>query len=159
MNISIREATIEDLKEIQNLNYQLFELEHNNFDSNLNTNWTFSTIGENYFKDIIQNGVVLLALDNHKIIGYMAGSINIQLSYMTNSLAELDNCYIEEAYRNQGIGKKLLEKFKQYCISQVIKEIKVTASAKNISARKFYENNNFEDFEITYKMKLGEKEE
>lgn len=159
MDILIRTATIDDLKEIQNLNYKLFELEYNYFDSNLNTNWTFSKVGENYFKDIIENGVVLVAVDNNKIIGYLAGSINIQLSYMTNSLAELDNCYIEEAYRNQGIGKKLLESFKECCIKKGIKEIKVTASAKNINARKFYEKNNFEDFEMTYKMKIGGKEE
>ncbi len=159
MNITIRRATMEDLKEIQKLNYKLFELEYNQFDSNLNTNWTFSKVGENYFKNTIENGIVLVAIADYKIIGYLAGSINIQSSYMINSLAELDNCYIEEQYRNQGIGKQLLEKFKEYCINQGIKEIKVTASAKNINARKFYEKNNFEDFKITYKMKIGGKKE
>jgi len=32
--------------------------------------------------------------------------------------------------------------------------MKVTANYKNINAREFYKNNGFDDFEITYKMKL-----
>lgn len=36
--------------------------------------------------------------------------------------------------------------------------MKVTASSKNMNAREFYENNGFEDFEVTYKMKLEEKQ-
>ena len=35
--------------------------------------------------------------------------------------------------------------------------MKVTASAKNINAREFYQKSGFEDFEVTYKMKLEEK--
>lgn len=155
MNILIRKANENDLEDIRKLNYKLFELEYNYFDPALNMEWTFSSIGENYFKDTIKNGIVLLAIEDNKIIGYLAGSINIKLSYVTKTLAELDNCYVEEEYRNQGIGKQLLEEFKKYCLSQGIEEIKVTCSAKNTNARKFYESNKFENFEITYKMKIG----
>ena len=47
-----------------------------------------------------------------------------------------------------------MQEFKNYCISQGIEEIKVTALSKNINARNFYENCGFEEFEVTYKMKL-----
>ena len=50
MRIVIRKATQEDLKAIQELNYKLFELEYNNFDQDLNMDWTFSKTGENYFR-------------------------------------------------------------------------------------------------------------
>jgi len=159
ISMIIREATEKDLKGIQKLNYKLFELEYNSYDPALNMDWTFSQIGENYFKNILKDGIIFVATEEDRIIGYLAGSINIQTSYIIKSLAELDNCYVEEAYRNQGIGKKLLEEFKQYCIHQGIQEIKVTCSAKNINARKFYENNKFEDFEKTYKMKIGSEKE
>ena len=46
MRIVIRKATQEDLKAIQELNYKLFELEYNNFDPDLNMDWTFSKTGE-----------------------------------------------------------------------------------------------------------------
>ena len=36
MNMIIRKANIDDLKYVQELNYKLFDLEYNNFDSALN---------------------------------------------------------------------------------------------------------------------------
>ena len=155
MGIAIRKATIEDLKAIQELNYKLFELEYNNFDPALNMNWTFSKIGENYFKKSIENATVWVAVDNNKVIGYLVGRIEKMPAYTTKSLAELDNFYIDEEYRRQGIGKRLVEEFKKYGINKGIEEIKVTASAKNTNAKAFYQNNGFDEFEVTYKMKLN----
>lgn len=155
MSVTIRRATIEDLEYIQELNYKLFELEYNNFDPALNMNWTFSQIGENYFRKSIENDTVWVAIDNNKVIGYLAGSIQNKPSYVTKSLAEIDNFYIEEEYRRQGIGKSLVEEFKRDCINKGIEEIKVTANAKNVNAKAFYQNNGFDDFEVTYKMKLN----
>lgn len=154
MNIIIRKANIDDLKAVQELNYKLFDLEYNNFDPALNMKWTFSEKGEKYFTELIENGTVWVAEDNNKVIGYLAGSIIGKTSCATKTLAELDNFYIDEEYRKKGIGKKLVVEFKKFCISQGIEEMKVTASYQNINARKFYKNNGFDDFEITYKMKL-----
>ena len=109
---------------------------------------------EDYFKSLIEDGTIWIALDDNKVIGYIAGSVEGKPSYATKSLAELDNFYIEEEYRRQGIGKRLVQEFKNYCMSKGIEEMKVTASAKNVNAREFYKSNGFEDFEVTYKMKL-----
>ena len=154
MDIIYRKATIDDLNEVQKLNYKLFELEYNSFDPALNMEWTFSKKGENYFKSLFEDGTIWVALDDNKVIGYLAGNIKGKPSYATKTIAELDNFYIEEEYRRQGIGKRLVEEFRNYCISKEIEEIKVTASAKNKNAREFYQKNGFEEFEITYKMKL-----
>jgi diamine N-acetyltransferase len=154
MNIIIRKANIEDLQFVQKLNYKLFDYEYNNFDSSLNMKWTFSEKAENYFKELIEEGTIWVAEDNNKVIGYLAGRIKEKPTYATKTLAELDNFYIDEEYRRKGIGKKLVEEFKKDCILRGIEEIKVTASYKNINAREFYKNNNFDNFEITYKMKL-----
>ena len=154
MNIIIRKANIDDLKCVQELNYKLFDLEYNNFDSALNMEWTFSEKGEKYFKKLIENGTVWVAEDNNKVIGYLAGSIIGNSSCMTKTLAKLDNFYIDKEYRRKGIGKKLIEELKKYCVSQDIEELKVTANYENVNAREFYKSNGFDDFEITYKMKL-----
>lgn len=155
MSVTIRKATIEDLKYIQELNYKLFKLEYNNFDSDLNMNWTFSQKGENYFRKTIENNTVWVVVDTDKVIGYLAGSIEEKPSYVTKSIAELDNFYVDEEYRRQGIGKRLVEEFKRDCINKEIEEIKVTANAKNLNAKLFYQNNGFDEFEVTYKMKLN----
>ena len=62
--------------------------------------------------------------------------------------------FILEEYRKYGLGTKLFNEFKSYCIENKIEELKVTASAKNINAIKFYQKNGFEEFETTLKMSL-----
>ena len=152
--IIIKKATIENLNEIQELNNQLFELEYNNFDSSLKVGWPFEKEGIEYFSDMLNNQVVFIALVDNSVVGYLAGSINVESSYVTKSLAELDNMFILENYRKYGIGTKLVNEFKKYCLNIGIQEIKVTASTRNNNAIKFYKNNGFEDFEVTFKMKL-----
>ena len=62
---------------MQELNYKLFDLEFSNdFDPALNMEWTFSEKGEKYFKGLIEDGTVWVAVDNDRIIGYLAGSID-----------------------------------------------------------------------------------
>ena len=100
------------------------------------------------------NEVVFIAEANNKIVGYLAGSINVEQSYNTRTFAELDNMYILEEYRKYGIGSKLVNELKTYCRSLGIQELKVTASYKNINAINFYRKNGFEDFDLTLKMKL-----
>lgn len=62
--------------------------------------------------------------------------------------------FILEDYRKYGIGSKLMNEFKSYCIQNGIEELKVTASAKNNNALKFYKKNGFDEFEITLKQEL-----
>lgn len=158
MNIVIKKADISNLKDIQSLNHKLFELEYNNFDSALKVGWTYEEEGTRYFENMINNEIVYIAIDDDKIIGYLAGSVNIENSYVTKSLAEVDNMFILEEYRKYGIGSKLMNQFKEYCVKNNIEELKVTASAKNHNAIEFYKKNGFEEFEITLKQSLkGEK--
>ena len=154
MDIEIKKADSTYLKDIQNLNNQLFELEYNNFDSALKVGWTFEEKGTSYFKDMLENEIVYIALDKDNVVGYLAGSINIQGSYVTKSLAEVDNMFVLEEYRKYGIGTKLIGKFKEYCLQNKIEELKVTASAKNINAISFYKKNGFNEFETTLKQEV-----
>lgn len=50
MNIEIKRADISNLKDIQDLNHQLFELEFNNFDPSLKVGWTFE-------KEVVDTGI------------------------------------------------------------------------------------------------------
>lgn len=155
MNIFIKKATIENLEDILKLNNQLFELEYNNFDSSLKVGWPFEKEGIEYFSDMLNNHIVFIALVDNVIVGYLAGSINVQLPYVEKLVAELENMFILEDYRKYGIGTKLVNEFKNYCLENGMNEIKVTASAKNSNAINFYKKNGFDDFEVTFKMTLS----
>ena len=114
-NIIIRQAVITDLKDIQNLNKVLFDLEYENYDSTLDITWPISKEGIEYFKKAIENNITLVAVIENKIFGYLIGSLNTQNSYNKTIQAELDNMCVLEQYRKLGIGSKLFNKFKEIC--------------------------------------------
>jgi len=152
--VIIRKATINDLNSIQELNNSLFDLELNNFDDTLKQGWPFEEDGKEYFEDMINNEIVFVAQIEEKIVGYLAGSICEQISYITETFAELDNMCINDKYRRFGIGTLLMNEFKKYCKEKNIQNIKVTASAKNSRAIQFYIKNGFEDYNVTLKYKI-----
>lgn len=153
-NIVIRKAHIQDLNSIQELNNKLFELEYENFDDTLKVGWPFEEDGKEYFENMINNEIVFVAMDGEKIVGYLAGSICEQISYIKETFAELDNMCIDDKYRRFGIGTLLIDEFKKYCKEKNMQNIKVTASAKNSRAIQFYIKNGFEDYNITLKFKI-----
>ena len=154
MEINIRIANLDDLKDIQNLNNSLFELEYNNFDDTLKLGWPLDNEGKEYFKDMIEKNIVFVAEISGNTIGYLAGSICEQISYVTETFAELDNMCVNEEYRRYGVGTLLINEFKKYCKESNIQNIKVTASAKNSNAIHFYIKNGFKDYNITLKYKI-----
>ena len=147
--IFIRKAQLEDLNIIQNLNNELFKLEKENYDSTLVRDWPLSEDGKQYFEDLIINHYVIVAIKDDKIVGYLAGSINEKGSYEEIQYGEINNMLVDNNFRGLGIGKLLIDKFKQYCKDNNINNLKVVASAKNIKAIEFYKNNGFNDFDIT----------
>ena len=153
-NILIRKANLNDLNLVQKLNNSLFELEFNNFDDTLKVGWSFEKEGKEYFQNMLNTEIVFIAEVQEKIVGYLAGSICKQTSYITESFAELDNMNIDDEYRRLGIGTLLIDEFKKYCKGKNVQNIKVTASAKNNRAIQFYMKNGFEDYNVTLKYKI-----
>ena len=83
MEIEIKRADITYLADIQNLNNQLFELEHNNFDSVLKIGWAFEEDGEKYFKD-------MFVLEKYRKYGIGTKLINAFKDYCSqNKIEEL----------------------------------------------------------------------
>ena len=92
-------------------------------------------------------------LDN-EIVGYLAGSVEEKGSYELIQYAELNNMLVAEEYRGTGIGKQLIDAFKEYCKSKNIYDIRVVASYKNKDAINFYHKNGFKDFNLTLTMNI-----
>ena len=155
-NIVIRKAILEDVSYIQNLNNELFKLEKENYDTTLVLNWALTEEGKDYFEDLIKNQYVIVATLEDKIIGYLAGSINEKGSYEEIQYGEINNMFIKEDYRLYGIGKKLINNFKNYCRNNNISNLKVVASSKNKNAIEFYIKNGFDDFNLTLTMNIGD---
>ena len=152
-DVLIRKAKVDDLNKIQNLNNELFKLEKENYDSTLVLDWPLTEEGKNYFKNLIENDFVVVALIDNEIVGYLAGTINDKGSYEEIQYGEINNMLVDSNYRGYGIGKKLIDSFKSYCKDNNIFHLKVTASFKNTNAIEFYKKNGFEEFDLTLTTK------
>ena len=152
--IEIRLATINDLSRIQELNNDLFKLEKENYDPTLVSDWPLSADGQEYFEDLILNHYVIVATINNNAVAYLAGTINEKGSYEEIAYGEINNMLVTEQCRGLGIGKQLIDEFKEYCKRNNINNLKVEASAKNINAINFYKRNGFEDFNVTLTTKI-----
>lgn len=151
MEITIKTATSEDLKHIQELNYMLFEKEYKEFDPTLNCEWTFGNEGESYFKKRISedDGCALVALDGERIVGYLVGGIEERGSYRTLPVfAELENMLILDECRGKGVGSKLHNAFVEWCKSKGVGRMRVGASAQNTGGINFYRKNGFKDYDL-----------
>lgn len=155
MEIQIKKADITYLTEIQNLSNQLFELEYHNFDSTLELGWALGKEGKDYCEKMLKNKIVYVALDKNRVVGYLAGNINMQINQQANSIAKIDNIFVLEKYRKYGIGSKLIIQFKEFCLQNKVEEIKVTTYAQNQIAIQFYRKNGFQESEITLKQKVN----
>ena len=153
-DLIIRKATIEDLSVIQALNNSLFELEKSNYDPTLVKDWPLTEEGKEYFCDLINNNYVIVAQLNNNIMGYLAGTINEKGSYEEVKYGEINNMFIKDECRGLGIGKLLINNFKDYCKTNRINNVKVTASFKNKNAIECYNKNGFEEFDLTLTLKI-----
>ena len=150
----IRKATLNDLNTICDLNNELFKLEKEKYDPTLVEDWPISNEGREYFTNLINNHYVIVATHGNNVVGYLAGSILEKGSYELVQYGEINNMIVSNSCRRMGIGKQLIDNFKDYCKKHNIHNIKVVASYKNENAINFYHKNGFEDFNLTLTMKI-----
>lgn len=153
MDFNIRTATSDDFESVLRLNKALFNNEEI-FTKEYNPKWTYSEEGNNYIKKTIELGLVLVAVVNTKVVGYIAISIYNVSFRKENPISELDNMFVEDELRGKGIGKKLVEKARKLAKDKGAKRFRVEATAKNEKAIKFYKDCGFEVFDIILEMDL-----
>jgi len=69
--------------------------------------------------------------------------------------AELDNMFVEEKFRNNGLGRVLVDNFIDWCEKKRVDYIDVRASMRNAGGIQFYKRAGFKDYDIVLEMKLS----
>jgi PhnO protein len=138
--IQIRKATLIDIDAIYKFNCLL---EDTVFDKTL-----FAT----YFHENLSNkhNFYFIAEDisNSKIIGYISCHGQILLHHL-GLVFEIQEMFVDDFYRNQGIGKALLQ-----CLEESLpancKSLEVTAQNKRLSTHEFYQSNGFKSTHLKF---------
>jgi len=142
MEVFIRNATIEDLKDLISLSVELGE--YNSHNSNEREKF-FMENWQNHFQDETleflqkKDSTSLVALYNNKIVGLIHAFYSADTSY----------CYIEELivsqnHRGNKIGEKLLLAAEEFCKKYNV-PIKIEVYSWNKSAISFYSKHGYID--------------
>ena len=123
MEITIRQATVDDLQAISEMTYKIDRFYQT--DLHLFEDVVLPPI-EKYKQEHIQdlakqNYIYYVACVDTKIVGYVIGHIEFDIYKGEHGVAE--EIFIEEEFRNLGISKLLLEKRDEYFKTKTVKTI------------------------------------
>lgn len=125
MEIVIREIVLQDAEEVSSLSKQL------GYD--LSAPQTASQIQEILSSP---DNCAFVGLDHEKVIGWVHAFKTIRIE--TNTFVEIGGLVVDENYRSKGVGKKLVDRIKQWCIEQEIRSLRVRCNIKRTAAHQFY---------------------
>ena len=157
MEINIKPAKIENLKDVQNLNLSLRKNLIKEFNHALDLKWSIKKGGEEFFKNAIsdKNACAFIAEADNKIIGYLVGSTcEKDLSRTIPLAAEIDSFFVAEKFQSQGVGAKLYSTFIDWAKSKNIKRIRVETPAGNIRGINFYRKCGMNDHDLILECEI-----
>lgn len=89
-------------------------------------------------------GRVWIIQDGSKAIGYVVLTFGYSLEYQGRD-AFIDEIYIQESYRGQGVGTKVFQFVEGVCPSLGIKALHLEVERQNTAAQGFYQKIGFQD--------------
>lgn len=147
-SIEIAPASRDEFSDIQHLFYKMFEIYH--VDQNIEYPYTES--GINYLQNCIDRQIALVAKDGKRTIGFLTGAIEDTLPFKTyRQQGHIHNLFVLEAYRGQGIGRRLVRCFIERCAENNVRRI-LTDSDDIESLRRFYTSLGFHVSGVNYEM-------
>ena len=86
------------------------------------------TFSREYYKRIIKNGILIVAIINNKIMGICFGTYNKKEKW-----ADLLGLVVKEEFRKRGIGNLLVKEFEKIAIKNKLKTIDLYADRFQIN--------------------------
>ncbi len=155
--LSIRKTTAEDIPKIMALVEEL-NISDLPFNEQVDVKWGETDEGKKYYTEKIDatKGICFIAEIENEPLGFIMGEIEDN-SYRTIKVVFVVNLYVKEDFRNQGIGKKLVDVFIDWGKKIGAQKVSVTAYTPNKKAIQFYEREGFQPFNIKLERSLIEK--
>jgi len=162
--ITVRKATLKDVKIIDDLS-SVFIRYHDEVvlksNPQLKPHLTKKKNSSNIFKKFVvkniksRNGLVLIAEDDEKPIGYSLSYIkdNIPI-FAIEKIGYLSDLYVDKKYRGKKISSKFKDEVFKWLKKKGIKHVSICAYVNNPLALKIYKKWGFFDYHMELRMKL-----
>jgi ribosomal protein S18 acetylase RimI-like enzyme len=147
--ISIKKATLLDLKNIQKLNHDIMS-KNASYDPCIIIDFDLSEIGKEFFTKAMTNpqGLFYIAFDNKKMVGYINGGPK-KYVYRKKKFFEIENLGVIPEYRKRGVGTLLYNSLVQELKKHGYERIYLNCYSKNDEALCFYKKLGFEEIDIS----------
>ncbi|MEM5879500.1 MAG: GNAT family N-acetyltransferase [Candidatus Aenigmatarchaeota archaeon] len=157
--LKIREATKKDLNQIKEMNWKFFNFYlKNKFDDLMKKSEKARIWGRRFIDRTFRNKAwkYYVAESDGKLVGFISGKIERYFPiYAQKKYGFIWLIYVEESYRNRGIGKKLLNKFITWSKKNKVEIIETVISPFNEISKKMLESFGFQEIEKRYRLKLS----
>lgn len=142
--MEIRMIKLEDLDSVFELLDELYEnkIEYSKF-----TQKYKDSLKDNSFYGIV-------AIEENKVVSVLISRVISRLAKKKDILF-IDDLIVNQKFRNNGIGKLLIQTATTYAISKDCGALELTSMIQNINAHRFYENNGFEKRQYKFKKRLN----
>lgn len=152
--ISIREARIDEIKKLQDLNDDAFS-RNPELDPDLVLDWAQSDHGKAYFTNTINSSkdVLFVAEEDEKLIGYI-GASDKPINFRNSRYMEIDNLGIAKAYRRKGIATMLMKKCFEWGEERGYQRVYLSCYFKNTEAIEFYKQAGFSEISVSFERDL-----
>ena len=147
--INIRPAEKDEVQKLQNLNDEVF-VDNHKYDPDLKMDWAQSSVGKNYFTDLLNNpeAICFIAEEGDIPVGYIAAAPK-DIDYRLSKYIEIENMGVSPSHRSKGIGSMLIEKVLELAREKGFQKAYVNAYSDNIKAIDFYEKSGFKKIDVS----------
>ena len=134
-----KDDALDDLVSLSKEFFEEYESHHENF-------FAIDVLRDddsvNYFSNLLdnENGEVIVAIENGRIVGYIAVYVRNQAGYWkVKQVGDISGLMVQKAHRRRGIGRQLMGKAKAFFEKKGVKHFTVYTATKNREAIAFYE--------------------
>ena len=152
----IRKANINDYNDVIDLYKQLHNIEKE-FDNNIKREFLIDERNEKLIKNKLKSRkyIFLVAEVDNKIVGLLDGYIIDSIFYL-EKIGYLDHLCVDEEYRNNQIGSKLIKEFINISKKKKAKYIKLNSFNNNKSIN-LYKRLGFKEYSSFYISEINDQ--
>lgn len=156
MEPKIRKATPNDIDAITVLNSQLADY-HKVIDPYYKSGSETKSSFKEYITRIIQNkNATVIVAEPDKIIGYAVGIIEKAKPFVTpEEIGRISDMFVEEKYRNQGIGKKMVDTLINWFKQKGIIYVELSVDSRNEIGVTAWQNLGFKEYMKKMRLDLN----